>query len=133
MPPSRRWEVWAAPLAGGPARKVAEVAGSYYKVSPDGRYLKTSRALCDLPGCTNQRPVPIGAGQPTHGWTPSGEIAFLRDGNIWSQSLDGGASHAVTHVTAPAITSFAWSPDGKRLAVTRGVMFSDIVLVKGIH
>ena len=50
--------------------------------------------------------------------------------NLWVQPLDGGAMSQLTHFPSETITSFAWSPDGKTLAVTREQDAADVVLVK---
>jgi Tol biopolymer transport system component len=73
-------------------------------------------------------------------------IAFTRDGraftypevdkagvwNLWNQPIDGGAPKQVTNFTSDQIFSFAWSRDGKRLAVARGTITNDVVLVSNL-
>jgi Tol biopolymer transport system component len=93
--------------------------------------------VCDVPDCGNKRPVSVSSGAQ---WTPASDgIAFPRrlgpdaPPNIWVGSLDGGTPRQLTHFTDPEqIVDFAWSPDGKRLAVLRGTRTSDIVLFKGL-
>jgi hypothetical protein len=53
--------------------------------------------------------------------------------NIWVQPIDGGAPHPLTTFTDKTINDVVWSPDGKRLAITRGASLADIVLLKGIR
>jgi Tol biopolymer transport system component len=53
--------------------------------------------------------------------------------NIWVQPIAGGAPHPLTTVTNKRVVDFAWSPDGTRLAITRGTDLSDMVLIKGIR
>jgi eukaryotic-like serine/threonine-protein kinase len=50
--------------------------------------------------------------------------------NIWMQPMDGSKGHQVTNFTTDHIRSFAWSPDGKTLAVVRGHQVSDVVLLR---
>jgi serine/threonine protein kinase len=51
--------------------------------------------------------------------------------NIWVQPLDGSAGHYITKFTSEqARGGFAWSPDGKTLAILRGHLDSDIVLLR---
>jgi dipeptidyl aminopeptidase/acylaminoacyl peptidase len=134
--------LWVAPLAGGPGREIAHRAVQPYRlgVSPDGhRLLFGSRdasgrvftVLCDLPECTNQKEVPV----PHGAWTPDGRSVAYVDPtdpmNIQVQPIDGGAPHALTHFTEKNILDFAWSPDGKRLAITRGSTLADMVLIRG--
>jgi hypothetical protein len=50
------------------------------------------------------------------------------------QPIDGGAPHQLTTFTdAKRIAGFAWSSDGKQLAIGRSVTTSDIVLLKGVR
>ncbi|MGH9522473.1 MAG: TolB family protein, partial [Terriglobales bacterium] len=51
-------------------------------------------------------------------------------GNLWLQPLDGGPGRQITHFTSLRIYSYAWSADGKRLALVRGDDPSDLVLVR---
>ena len=89
--------------------------------------------VCDLPDCTNVREQPFSF--RTAAWTPDGRGFAYRNPN--SRPTSGcnrstadrrGPSH-----TSPTIklTSFAWSPDGKRLVVSRATILSDLVLIKG--
>jgi len=49
--------------------------------------------------------------------------------NIWSQPLDGGSPKQITHFNDLLMTGFAWTPNGKLLACTRGALVRDAVLV----
>ena len=40
--------------------------------------------------------------------------------NLWNQPIDGGSPAPVTQFTSDQIFGFAWSTDGKRLAIARG-------------
>ncbi len=50
--------------------------------------------------------------------------------NIFIQPLDGTPGHQVSNFTSDNITQFAWSPDGKTLAVARYRDTSDVVLLR---
>jgi TolB protein len=65
-------------------------------------------------------------------WTPDGRaIAYLSGRNIWTQPVDGGRPSQLSHFSDDkAIGDFAWSHDGKQLAVTRTTSRADIVLLK---
>ena len=53
--------------------------------------------------------------------------------NLWVQPLDGTPAHQLTHFPdGRTIPTFAWSRDGKRLAVARETVTNDIVLFKGL-
>ena len=70
-------------------------------------------------------------------WMHDGQsIAYARVGgpNIWVQPLDGSAPSQLTHFTdGRTILDFAWSRDGKRLAIVRATIANDIVLLKGFQ
>src|SRR5271170_6999236 len=68
-------------------------------------------------------------------FTPNGKNVAYRvvdngTDNIWMQPVDGSKGHQVTNFTTDHIRSFAWSPDGKTLAVVRGHLVSDVVLLR---
>ena len=68
-------------------------------------------------------------------FTPDGKNVAYRvvdngTDNIWMQPVDGSKGHQVTNFTTDHILSFAWSPDGKTLAVVRGHLVSDVVLLR---
>ena len=62
-------------------------------------------------------------------------VAFIRTSggvsNIWTQPLDGGEPKQLTDFKDQRIFNFAWSRDGKQLALSRGVVNSDVVLISG--
>jgi serine/threonine protein kinase/Tol biopolymer transport system component len=68
-------------------------------------------------------------------FTPDGKDVAYRvvdngTDNIWMQPVDGSKGRQVTNFTTDHIRSFAWSPDGKTLAVVRGHLVSDVVLLR---
>lgn len=52
-----------------------------------------------------------------------------RAANVWMQPLDGTAASPVTHFTEGEIFDFRPSPDGKWLAMSRGSISNDVVLI----
>ena len=50
--------------------------------------------------------------------------------NLWLQPLDGSPGRQITHLPAEQISSYAWSPDGKSIALTRREDVADVVLLK---
>ena len=64
--------------------------------------------------------------------TPDGRApAYVdhRNQNVWAQPLDGGPPRQVTGFKSDQTFSFAWSRDGKQLALARGSQTSDVVTV----
>ena len=59
------------------------------------------------------------------------EYALTRDGvsNLWEQPLSGGPAKQLTHFKSDVILDFAWSLDGKQLALARGNLNSNVVLI----
>jgi len=53
--------------------------------------------------------------------------------NLFVQSIDGSPARQLTHFGDGQIDDFAWSRDGKRLAIARSTTTNDIVLFKGLR
>jgi hypothetical protein len=53
-----------------------------------------------------------------------------RVSNLFNQPIDGGPPSQLTDLKSFRIHSFAWSRDGKQLAMARWTVTSDIVLMK---
>jgi hypothetical protein len=48
-------------------------------------------------------------------------------------TIHSSCLHALTHLVDARILNFAFSPDGRRLAMARGAALSDLVLIKGLR
>jgi Tol biopolymer transport system component len=71
-------------------------------------------------------------------WAPRGDAIdyiLTRNGvsNIWQQRLTGGPPKQVTHFDSGEIFDFAWSRDGRQLALTRGSESSDVILMSNFR
>jgi Tol biopolymer transport system component len=71
-------------------------------------------------------------------WTPDGSgLAFVvtRGGvsNLWVQPVAGGAPSPLTDFKTDRIFNFAWSRDGRRLALARGWSSGDVVLIRNFR
>jgi serine/threonine protein kinase/Tol biopolymer transport system component len=69
------------------------------------------------------------------GWMPDGRsFAALDDRsgtpNLWTFPFDGSPGKQLTHFHQSEIHGFAWSPDGKRMALSRGPIEQNVVLIK---
>jgi serine/threonine protein kinase/dipeptidyl aminopeptidase/acylaminoacyl peptidase len=67
-------------------------------------------------------------------WSPDGSaIIYINTlggvSNLWSQAIDGGPARQITNFKADRILTFAYSPDGRQLALARGSRTSDAVLI----
>jgi eukaryotic-like serine/threonine-protein kinase len=136
---------WIVSLDGGVPRQLVNVwaAGDGVDMSPDGKSLVISsrdeqgrpkRFVCDLPSCASRRA--LGATGRRVRWTPDGRAIASVDGtgsNLTLEPLDGEPPRQLTHFTVgPVIFDFAWSHDGKRLAIARTTTTNDIVLFRGL-
>jgi Tol biopolymer transport system component len=104
------------PLAGGPPIKLLESRSSQAKAVDGFAY---------LPGSEN-----------VIRWTPDGRaIAYIvtdnEVSNIWAQPLDGGPPRQLTDFKSERIFNFAWSRDGQNIALSRGIVNRDVVLITG--
>jgi serine/threonine protein kinase/Tol biopolymer transport system component len=128
----------------------AIVSTSTFGLSPDGKRLVFLASVIDpatkiaaqklaLVALDSGKPAlltdpdPRISGGPS--FTPGGKaLAYsIREKgveNIWVQPLDGSAGRQLTHFTSERIEQFAWSPDGKSLAVLRGHTNADVVLLR---
>jgi len=115
------------------------------EVSPDGRWIafpsfddrkQPAIAICDLEACSSRRTV---AASGIWRWMPDGQALAYVDlrtqSDLWAQPLDGSPPRQLTHFPADGqqIWDFDWSADGKRLAVARARITSDIVLFRGLQ
>jgi len=69
-------------------------------------------------------------------WSPDGHaIVYINTlggvSNLWSQPIDGGTPKQITSFKSDRISTFAFSPDGRRLALSRSTPTSDAVLITG--
>ena len=79
---------------------------------------------------------PATAGNPR--WAPGGEAVeyvLTRNGvsNIWQQKVSGGPPKQITNFPSGLIFDFAWSRDGKQVAMTRGSQSSDVILISNFR
>jgi serine/threonine protein kinase/Tol biopolymer transport system component len=140
--------LWSIPTNGNsPATEVVHrFFGNAPRISIDGKYLmiavidestdKIVNVLCELPHCSSQRVI----GDPREFASvvsPNGtDYTFVKitdPANIWIRPISGGEAKPLTHFTDHKISNFAWSPDGKHLAISRYVEQSDIVRIRGFQ
>ncbi|MCM3874029.1 MAG: hypothetical protein ND895_25355, partial [Pyrinomonadaceae bacterium] len=71
-------------------------------------------------------------------WTSDGRgLTYINTqggvSNIWRQPLNGGEPVQLTNFTTGRIFNFDWSRDGKWLALARGSVTSDVVLISQLR
>jgi Tol biopolymer transport system component len=140
-----RIAIWRLPIAGGDPVRLREIQVRSEAISPDGGLVagayadptaqRQSVAVVRLDTQDPPRVFPIYvASQGVVAFSPDGKALTYADvkdgvGNVWSQPLAGGAPRQLTHYTSDRILTFAWSPDGRRLALARGHSSTDVVLL----
>jgi Tol biopolymer transport system component len=145
-PVSGFWSIWKISSDGGTPTRLTEKESAISSVSPDGKFFACNYQ--DQPGGAYKIAViPISGGTPvtmfdipgsfgrTIHWTTDGRSLTYVDAqggvsNLWNQSLSGGAPKQITDFKDQRIYGFAWSRDGKQLAISRGVVNNDVVLIK---
>jgi eukaryotic-like serine/threonine-protein kinase len=155
---TKNYEIYREPIEGGTpeliqaSRMKNGFVGSAGNLSPDGKLLTAivtqidpvteadlhALALIDVAANTASS-IRIFPSQPTItfpvAFTPDGKNVAYRvidkgTDNIWMQPVDGSKGHPVTDFTTDHIRYFSWSPNGKTLAVVRGHLVSDVVLLR---
>lgn len=142
--------VWKVPMDGGVSVELTEKFSQRATLSPDGKRLAC--VYLDDPSKPWKLAIMAAEGGPpaklfdiSHGawragirWTPDGgAIAYALEAggvsNIWLQPLEGGPPEQLTHFNSDLIFDFSWSRDGKQLALARGNVSNDMVLIKNFH
>jgi Tol biopolymer transport system component len=148
--------IYKMPVEGGEGTPVIDNGAlTYPQVSPDGRSLayllatgETSRSRIVVIDLTTGRTVktlelPVSVTPPQFDswnhrgfhWAPDGSgLIYINTlagiSNLWRQPLDGSAAKQITSFTSDRIYNFAYSQDGKMLAVARGSSSPNVVLIK---
>src|SRR5208283_1916306 len=140
------YALWRVPLQGGTPEQLTDYASSFPSISPNGKWI----AFDDYaqPGANKIGVIPFAGGQPlrTFDYSASGspgypllrwtqdsrEVTYIlaKQGvsNIWVQPFDCGPPKQLTDFTAGQIFNFAWSQDGRQIALARGSETDDVVL-----
>ncbi len=156
--PDEKWVVygggwsggWKSSIGGGEPTRFTTESCAQTKISPNGkmvlclshRFWRRRVAKEDPP----TKVLDFDSGKVLASLDVSSQVAWAPDGrsvmfvktiggvsDIWSQSIAGGIPQPVTNFTSDRILSYAWSRDGKQLAVVRGATISDVVLISGIQ
>jgi len=140
--------IWRVPIEGGAAEPLTDRLSNHPDPSPDGNSVACLWA--QSPGARLQLAIfPTRGGSPRRldlpptaellmsslRWTPDGQaVAYVdtRNGvsNIWAMTLDGASPRQLTFFGSELIYKFAFSPDGRSLACSRGNSSNDIVMLK---
>jgi serine/threonine protein kinase/sugar lactone lactonase YvrE len=143
--------LWRVGIDGGESKQLTDTMSLFPAVSPDGKWVAAFVEGTTYGGRPKIIIVPFAGGpvtksfdvspgfvpdnHPVLRWTPDGNSLTYVDesngaDNIWSQSVNGGPRKPLTNFKSDSISCFAWSLDGKRLAIARGPVTTDVVLLK---
>jgi len=145
-------EIFKIPIDGGTPQKMSDLPGFGATFSPDGKLL----AFRSSQGTAADYHLKIAVVPATGGpvvhefetdpradhirmlFTPDSKgLAYsILDGgvaNLWVQPLSGGPLKQLTFFKSMRIGDFAFSHDGKSIALLRGGVTSDVVLIRDAH
>ena len=147
---SGRPTIWKVPMDGGESIQIVNRASSYPMISPDGKSLAFLYTESPDPLTPPNRIgiMPLEGGEliKTFNFEPASTVVtkvhWSNDGNailyttntnnvtnIWAQPIDGGPPKQITDFKELYMTGFAWSRDGKQLAVSRSNYSRDAVII----
>jgi Tol biopolymer transport system component len=132
------------PIEGGKPETVSDDIAGPYALSPDGTAIAAfdvreldHKLVLELVSIADRKVAYHDVDQRA-----SAPLSFSPDGkaivftvrekgidNLWVQPLDGSSAHPLTHFTGEVIGRFAFSLDGKKIAIERGHVASDAVLL----
>lgn len=140
--------LWKVPIDGGtPVQLSQNRLARRPAISPDGKLIACRyRERPDAPDqlalfpFAGGEPIKVFAVPPTIDeysrvlWTPDGKgLAYVNKqgnaSNLWVQPLDGSSPQQLTKFKSDQVLKFAWSRDGHQLALSRGMVISDVVLL----
>ena len=137
-----RQGVWRVAIEGGQPERVAEHQFSAQALSPDSTLAagiawdaerrRQSIGILDLSSPASVKLLPFSPRAMS--WMPAGRVLGYvdrKDGvdNVWTVAYGGGAPKLLTRFADQFIFAFAWSRDGKQLAISRGTVSTDVVLL----
>ncbi|HVF47203.1 MAG TPA: DPP IV N-terminal domain-containing protein [Pyrinomonadaceae bacterium] len=144
-----RWSTWKMPAEGGEPVQITDKQSRSATVSPDGKLIAYfyreenspwRLAIAPFEGGEPLKTFDIPAiPDPSLRWTPDGRAVAYVDtskngvSNIVAQPLDGGAPKQLTDFKEMRIFSFDYSRDGKQLALSRGIISTDVVLISNFR
>lgn len=135
------------PIDGGAAQTVTDLPQNLYDISPDGRTAAIATVnhagnheimlalVATDTGTVQQRKFERDPMTMALRFTPDGKAVVYpihENGvdNLWRQPLDGSPGRAITSFTSENILDFHWSFDGSKVAMVRGHIESNVVLLR---
>ena len=134
---------WKVSIDGGTPVQVSNKLVAQPAISPDGklaacRYREQDLSafklgIIDLTSGQIVKTIDM-SNDSTLKWSGDGRAVLYIDrrngvSNIWSQPIDGSAAKQLTNFKSDLIFTFDISKDGKSLAMSRGTLSNDVVLI----
>jgi Tol biopolymer transport system component len=132
------------PVDGGASSTVFKIKdGHSLVISPDGKWValhytatpdkKDHLAIASVDGAVPVRILETVGPRGFHRWTPDGKFITYFDGTgesskLWNLPVSGGPPKQLM-AFPETVHAFDWSPDGKRLLVTRSTSSIDVVMI----
>lgn len=139
--------LWKINLEGGEPVQLTDFYAKWNAVSNDGRRVSFFQMfdnkwrigiVSSAGGSILQRlDVPASLKESEIRWSPDDRSLYFIGadgsvGNVWNLPLDGTETKQITNFKTQYLEDFAWSPDGKTLAVSRSSTVSDAVLIERV-
>jgi Tol biopolymer transport system component len=136
--------LWKVGIEGGTPVQVTKKLVSQAAVSPDGKLIACRYREQDLSPfvlgiidfATGQtlKTIQTPTQDNAYRWSADGRSVLFTQrlngvSNIWSHPIDGGPSKQLTNFKTDLIFSFDYTKDGKSLALTRGSVSNDVILI----
>ena len=136
--------IWKISIDGGIPVPVSKKLAFSPAISPDGKLIACryreadlspfKLALIDFATGEAVKVIELPPNDGALGWSAdSRAVLFLQSqngiSNIWSHPIDGGHPKQVTFFKSDLTFAFAFSKDGKSLALSRGTVSNDVVLI----
>jgi eukaryotic-like serine/threonine-protein kinase len=137
--------IWRVSTDGGEPFRLTDAETMWPRLSPDGKlFACVYRASLDKPWqlalYSSEGGLPLKIfDRPRSAnfatglrWTLDGQAITYRDWNdgVWRQPLTGEPPQRLPGLPKEKVYSYAWSPDGKYFAFTRGTESLDVVLIR---
>jgi eukaryotic-like serine/threonine-protein kinase len=141
--------IWKVGIDGGQPLQLTENFSFSPAISPDGKQIACSYfedqnsaaklAILPFQGGPPVKTFPLAGQAGTNlSWNADGSaIVYVVTGggvsNLWAQPVNGSPAKQLTNFSADRIFWFAFSRDGKQLALSRGSRTSDVVLISNLQ
>jgi Tol biopolymer transport system component len=147
-PDTGRPTVWKISADGGEPVRLTDAFSLSPAVSPDGKWVACFYSESVASPVAKIAVLPLDGGAPVRllqtpiqnglavRWTRDGRHVTWAENHgatsrILTEPVEGGAARALAEFGAEQVFGFDWSPDGRRLAVVRGIWAMDAVVLKG--